>query len=129
MENRKIIGILLIIAFMVSLYYYLESSGITAFAVLTERPILSLEVTKFQARSNLQGQCSSYVEGIIKNTGTRIAENITIWCYSESKDGALLGQDTVFISRVPFGPTEFYTSFESNCTVAMDGKTFGCRIV
>lgn len=125
---NKLVVFLTIILLFFTFYYYLEKSGITGFAVLTKQAILETVITDFQVNS-ANNQCSSLLEGIIVNKGNIPAENLTLFCRVDDREGKDLGNGTMHIDEILVGEKYFSLRFDTACTAAMAGKTYSCNMI
>jgi len=127
MKRGMIIALVLIFGF--SFYYYLESSGITGFAVLTRQAILDTQITGYNSYSDLTGDCYTIIDGTITNKGNIAAINVTLSCIVNDEKGNIYGNGSVFMDDIPVGEKYFVNTFNSTCTEAMSGKSYSCNIV
>src|SRR3989344_7602659 len=125
---KRTVLVILILAFIFSFYYYLESSGVTGFAVLTKQAFLRTNIASFTV-TNTAPACTSAVEGSIFNEGNIPAYNVTLFCIVNDPDGNAIGNSTMFIPEIRVGDYHFSTNFLTTCTDAMNGKTYACNVI
>ena len=107
-------------------YYYLESSGITGFAIFTDQAILHVDVEKFHTGRNAT-ECYSLLEGTVTNTGNIPAYNVSVICDVHSKSQKLLGAGSVFIEEINVGTIHFRNQFDTVCADSIS-NTYSCDV-